>query len=394
MGPAMTEGARARAGDGQFGGGAGGCARASPGRRCGCGRRKSAKSPNDPVRGCVGRPGVVLGLHLAGEVGGKRKSPKSRNDPVRGAAGARAVAAAGQTPGSSNDPVGGTRGQTRETRNDPIGGSAVWVRAAGAPLNTRVVVLAERRAGETTEWAPGSPVLRGDLVREVGKQQLRAEVGLRGNDPVRGLAAGAGQGGGGPVVLAAGTEVGSTRGLAISSTTLARMLEPRLAALLAARFGPAAVVPDWWRAQVAPPAIAAMHGGGVRNDPVRRRLSRGRTMGVAGGASVSGMRVVRAVPCAVPSPSSLRALTSPTKRGRGARLAGPGPARSLRWWCLFGAVGNGLATIPGQNRNCRRQAGIVGPLPRRAWLCDEVSNTRPEQRRGSTCPIVPPPKAP
>ena len=115
-------------------------------------------------------------------------------------------------------------------------------------------VLAERRAGETIEWAPGAPGLAEALAREVEKRRLRAEAGLRGNDPIGGPVPAAGAGDAARV--APGT-VGSTRGVALGGTTLARTWEPSLAEVLAARFG-APVEEGWLEAAGAPWGIAAM----------------------------------------------------------------------------------------------------------------------------------------
>ena len=167
-------------------------------------------------------------------------------------------------------------------RNDPICGVAVRARAAGAPLDVRVDVLAERRAGETTEWALGSSGLREARARGSEKRRLRAEEGLRGNDPIRGKAAGAGAGDGARVALA-GPLVGSTpaleaggttlRGTLLGGTTLVRIWEPSVAEILDARFGPAAV--EGWRAPVAPPGIAAMPSGGCAQRPCTRPAGSG-----------------------------------------------------------------------------------------------------------------------
>ena len=171
---------------------------------------------NDPIRGtAVGAEGRTRGSRndpIGGTaVGAMGQSRDPRNDPICGTA----VAAAGRTQGSSDDPIGGTAvgamGQSRDPRNDPICGSAmegdgrtrgssndpicgtaVPVPAAGAPLDARVDALAERLAGETAGWAPGSPGLGEALARELEKRRLRAAAGLRGNDPVRGDAADAG----------------------------------------------------------------------------------------------------------------------------------------------------------------------------------------------------------
>ncbi len=199
---------------------------------------------NDPMGGSEGsQPGVAS------------------NDPIGGTGGRL-------TRASRNDPIGGSDGQSWGASNDPIGGSAVRVEAAGAPLDRRVGVLAERRAGDTAGWVPGAPGLAEVLARELEKRWLRAGVGLRGNDPIGGPTAGAGAGDAGRVVLA-GPRVGSTRGLALGGTTLARMWEPGVAEVLAARFGPA-VVAGWLGGPVAPPGIAAMPSGGGAQRPYGR----------------------------------------------------------------------------------------------------------------------------
>ncbi len=155
----------------------------------------------------------------------------------------------------------GTGGQTRGVRNDPTGGSAVRIRAAGALLGARVGVLAERRAGETIEWVPGSHGMWEALAREVEKRRLRAAAGLRGNDPIGGIALAVGGAADGARIAPAVTGSGSTRGPARGGTTLARTWEPGVAEVLAARFGPAAEE-GWARVPVAPPGIAAMPSGG------------------------------------------------------------------------------------------------------------------------------------
>jgi hypothetical protein len=160
-----------------------------------------------------------------------------------------------------NDPIGGTgESQTQGVRNDPIGGMAALVQAAGAALDTR-------RAGEITVWAPGSPGLAEALARELEKRRLRAVVGLRGNDPIGGTVTGGGPGGAERVAPAV-TGSGSMRGLALGGTTLARIWEPSVAEVLAARFGPA-VVEGWLGGPVAPPGIAAMPSGGGAQRPYR-----------------------------------------------------------------------------------------------------------------------------
>jgi hypothetical protein len=236
-------------------------------------RRQMRETRNDPVRGARGRQ--TLEARNDPIRGTGSQTPDTRNDPIRGARGHR-------TADARNDPVRGTGSQTPEARNDPIRGAVAGVRVAGAPLDTRVGVLAERRAGETAEWAPGSPGLREALAREVEKRRLRAEVGLRGNDPIRGKAAGAGAGDGARVALA-GPLVGSTpaleaggttlRGTLLGGTTLVRIWEPSVAEILDARFGSAAV--EGWCAPVAPPGIAAMPSGGCAQRPCTRPAGSG-----------------------------------------------------------------------------------------------------------------------
>jgi hypothetical protein len=155
------------------------------------------------------------------------------------------------------------------------------VRAAGAPLDTRVGVLADRGARETPGWVPGSPGLGEALARGVLKRRLRAEVGLRGNDPIRGKTAGAGAGGEARVAPAV-TGLGSTRSSALGGTTLARTWEPSVAEILAARFGPptpedwpGAAVAGWPRAAGAPSGIAAMPSGGCAQRPYTRSAGLG-----------------------------------------------------------------------------------------------------------------------
>ena len=171
-----------------------------------------------------------------------------------------------QTRNSRNDPMRGAVGQTRGSRNDPMRGAAAEARGmAGAALAARVDAPAGQPAGETAGWAPGSPGLGEALAREVMARRQRAELALRGNDPMRGPAAGAGAGGGARVAPAV-PPLGSTRGVALGSTTLARTWEPSVAEILAARFGPAAVE-GWPGAPVAPPGIAAMPSGDCAQRP-------------------------------------------------------------------------------------------------------------------------------
>ena len=169
--------------------------------------------------------------------------------------------ARGQMGEVRNDPIGGVAGQTRAVRNDPIRGAVVRARAADAPVDARVDEPAGRRMDQAVGWAPGSPGLGEALAREVEKRRLRAEVALRGNDPIRGPVAGVGAAGGARVALAV-TGLGSTRRVALGSTTLARTWELSVTEVLAARFGPA-VGAGWARVPGVPPGIAAMPSGGV-----------------------------------------------------------------------------------------------------------------------------------
>ncbi len=181
---------------------------------------------NDPISGTGSQTQGPRNDPIGDTAG--RQTPEVRNDPISGAG--------SQTQGPRNDPMCGTaRHQTSEVRNDPIGGSAAGVRAAGALPGTRVGVLAERRAGETTEWAPGSPGLREALARELEKRRLRPEAGVPRNDPICGNTAGARPSGpvrpaglhrrssafiGGENCLPSSRA--STRALALGSTQLAR----------------------------------------------------------------------------------------------------------------------------------------------------------------------------
>jgi hypothetical protein len=189
----------------------------------------------------------------------RRQTRNARNDP--------------QTRNARNDPMCGTavRTQTRNPRNDPKRGAAVraGVAAAGAPVDALSEVPAGRRAGDAVAWSPGSPGWGEALAREVLARRLRAELALRGNDPMRGPAAGADpetkQPVGGARVARKVPPLGSTRGLALGSTPLARTWEPSVAEILAARFGPAAPV-GWLGAPVAP---AGMAGSDPRVKPGR-----------------------------------------------------------------------------------------------------------------------------
>jgi hypothetical protein len=179
-----------------------------------------------------------------------------------------------QTRNARNDPMrGATVGaQTRNPRNDPMRGAPVRPRvaAAGAPVDAPLEVPAGRRAGDGVAWAPGSPGWGEALAREVMARRLRAEFALRGNDPMRGPEAGAGPGtkqpGGGARVARKAPPLGSTRGLALGSTTLARTWAPSMAEILAAQFGPAAPV-GWLGASEAPKGIAPMPSGDCAQRP-------------------------------------------------------------------------------------------------------------------------------
>ncbi len=247
------------------------------------GQRRGVR--NDPIGGMV-----------VGAVEGQTR--RVRNDPIGGMA---VGAAGGQSRGVRNDPIGGmvvgaASGQRRRVRNDPIGGMAVGAWAPAAPLETRVGVLAERRAGESASWAPGSPGLRQSLAREVEKRRLRAEVGVPRNDPVGGNTQGAHASGtvrparlhrrssafiGGENCLPSSRA--SMRALALGSTTMARTWEPGVAEVLAARFGPVGVAGRLGVAG-APPEIAAMPGG----DGAQRPYTRAVGSIVAGGREPEG----------------------------------------------------------------------------------------------------------
>jgi hypothetical protein len=188
----------------------------------------------------------------------RRQTRNARNDPMRGAA------------------VGT---QTRNPRNDPKRGAAVRAggAVAGAPLDALVDAPAGWQAGETVGWAAGAPGLGEALAREVMARRLRAELALRGNDPMRGPPAGAGpetkQPADGARVARKVPPLGSTRALALGSTQLARTWEPSISEILAARFGPAAPV-GWPGAPVAPKGIAAMPSGDCAQRPHTRAAAR------------------------------------------------------------------------------------------------------------------------
>ena len=170
------------------------------------------------------------------------------------------------------------RRETHNSRNDPMRGAAMGARvAAGAPLG----VPAGHQAGDTAGWAPGAPGLSEALAREVLARRLRAELALRGNDPMRGPAAGAAPGGvaqerltrlgeglpdGAARVAPTLTGLGPRKALALGSTTLARTWEPNASEILAARFGPAAPM-GWPGPPAPPPGIAAMPGGDCAQRP-------------------------------------------------------------------------------------------------------------------------------
>ena len=230
---------------------------------------------NDPMGGMAGHQTSAVSNDPMGGIGSQARDVS--NDPMGGMAGH-------QTSGASNDPMGGIGSQARDVSNDPIGGTTAGVRAAGVPLDMRVGVLAERRAGETTEWAPGSPGLWEALARELEKRRLRAEMGLRGNDPMGGNTEDAHSRGAvlsnpAPLHRRSSAFIGgenclpssrtSTRGLALGSTRLARTWEPSVAEVLAARFGPPTVV-GWLGVAAVPLGIAAMPSGGCAQRPYMR----------------------------------------------------------------------------------------------------------------------------
>jgi len=126
-------------------------------------RRQTREPRNDPIHGVEGH------------------KSESRNNPIRGTG--------DQTRESRNNPIRGGDGQTRESRNNPIRGVVVRAQGAGAPLDVWVGVPAGQCSGETVGWAPGSPGFDETVAREVMKRRLRADVGLCGNDPIRGQAA-------------------------------------------------------------------------------------------------------------------------------------------------------------------------------------------------------------
>jgi hypothetical protein len=152
---------------------------------------------------------------MHGEAGGEQ-TRNPRNDPMRGAA------AGEQTRNPRNDPMHGVAAgeQTRNRRNDPMRGAAVGEQTRN-PRN-------DPKRGA----AAGA---RGALAREVVARRLRAELALRGNDPMRGpVGAGPGtkQSGGGARVAPQVPPLGSTWALALGSTQLARTWEPSVAEIL------------------------------------------------------------------------------------------------------------------------------------------------------------------
>ena len=207
---------------------------------------------------------------------------------------ARAAARAAR--GSSNNPMQGARvrRRARGSRNNPMRGAA-----AAAP--------AGQQTGEAVGWAPGSPGLAEALAREVMLRQLRAALAARGNDPMQGVGAGrqAGTPRNDPMQGAARgapgqAPAGSARGVALGSTTLARTWEPRVAELLAARFGPPAV--ELWPGPLAPPpGLAAMPSGDCAQRPYAGAVGGGGGGAVGpaachGGVAGPGARGVLAAP--------------------------------------------------------------------------------------------------
>jgi hypothetical protein len=168
----------------------------------------------------------------------------------------------------NNPPRVGAEAETHNPRNDPMRGTTL-TRVARAPRPWSALRGPNpRRVGEVdgwrdaVAWAPGSPGWGEALAREVTARRVRAELALRGNDPMRGPAAGAGVGEGTRVARKV-PALGSTRGLTLGSTTLALTWALGMAEILAARVGPAAErwagAPERWQgASVAPEGIAAM----------------------------------------------------------------------------------------------------------------------------------------
>ncbi len=158
----------------------------------------------------------------------------------------------------------------------------------------RAAAPAGHQAGGAVGWAPGSPGLAEALAREVMVRQLRAALASCGNDPMQGAGAGrqsgtprnnpmqgAARGGSGEA------RVGSARALVLGGTPLARTWQPRVAKVLAARFGPAAMA--GWPGALAPPAgIAAMPSGDCAQRPYAGAATAGAVRG--GGAGGSSRR--------------------------------------------------------------------------------------------------------
>ena len=132
-----------------------------------------------------------------------------------------------------------------------------------AAADASLEVPAGQHAGDTAGWTAGSPGLGEALAREVMARRLRAELALRGNDPMRGPAAGADpetkQPADGARVDRKVPPLGSTPCLALGSTKLARTWAPSVAEILAARFGPAA--PEGW------PGVSVAPAGMAGSDP-------------------------------------------------------------------------------------------------------------------------------
>jgi hypothetical protein len=168
----------------------------------------------------------------------------------------------------NNPPRVAAEAETHNPRNDPMRGVTLRARVtAGAPVDAPSEVPAGRPVGDRVACVPGSPGWGEALAREVTARRVRAESALRGNDPMRGPAAGAGAAGagvgGGARVARKVPALGSTRGLALGSTTLAPTWAPSMAEILAAQFGPAA--PEGWAG--APLGIAAMPSGDYAQRP-------------------------------------------------------------------------------------------------------------------------------
>jgi hypothetical protein len=160
----------------------------------------------------------------------------------------------------NNPPGAGAEAETHNPRNDPMRGVTLRARvAAGAPVDAPSEFPPARPVSDGVAWAPGSPGWGEALAREVMARRLRAALALRGNDPKRGPAAGAPDARKVP-------RLGSMRGLALGSTTLAPTWALSLAETLATRFGPPA--PErWLGAPLAPKGIAAMPSGDYAQRP-------------------------------------------------------------------------------------------------------------------------------